>query len=124
MGLLVMLTGALHVSKREAIQLIKDLYGVDMGVGSVPNVEERVSKALDPVYDRIYKFVVVEHKFCTHFDETGWRDRGKRHFVWLATCQEAAVYRIDRNRSAAAFQRLIGQKQWTAPAVDRSVCGV
>lgn len=116
MGLLATLTGVLHVAKREAIQLIKDLYDVDMGIGSVPNVEERVSIALDPVYDRIHKFV-VQHKFCTHFDETGWRDNGKRHFVWLATCQHAAVYRIDRNRSAAAFRRLIGQETWTAPAV-------
>lgn len=86
------------------------------GVGSVPNVEERVAVALDPVYDRIHKFV-IQHKLCTHFDETGWRDSGKRHFVWLATCQQAAVYRIDRNRSSAAFKRLIGQETWTAPAV-------
>lgn len=116
MGLLATLTGVLHVAKREAIQLIKDLYDIDMGIGSVPNVEERVAMALDPVYDRIHKFV-LQHKFCTHFDETGWRDRGKRHFVWLATCQQAAVYRIDRNRSAAAFKRLIRQETWTAPAV-------
>lgn len=116
MGLLATLTGILHVAKREAIQLIKDLYDVDMGIGSVPNVEERVSVALDPVYDRIHKFV-VQHKLCTHFDETSWRDSGKRHFVWLATCQQAAVYRIDRNRSAAAFKRLIRQETWTAPAV-------
>ena len=116
MGLLTTLTGVLHVAKREAIQLIKDLYDVDMGIGSVPNVEERVATALNPVYDRIHKFV-MQHKFCTHFDETGWRDRGKRHFVWLATCQQAAVYRIDRNRSSAAFKRLIGQEAWEAPAV-------
>ncbi len=115
MGLLTTLTGVLHVAKREAIQLIKDLYDVDMGIGSVPNVEERVATALNPVYDRIHKFV-MQHKFCTHFDETGWRDRGKRHFVWLATCQQAAVYRIDRNRSSAAF-KLIGQEAWEAPAV-------
>lgn len=116
MGLLATLTGVLHVAKREAIQLIKDLYGVDVGVGSVPNIEERVATALDGVYDRIHQFV-MEHKFCTHFDETGWRDQGKRHFVWLATCQQAAVYRIDRNRSTTAFQRLIGKKTWTAPGV-------
>jgi transposase len=121
MGLLATLTGVLHVAKREATQLIKDLYDIDIGVGSVPNVEERVAAALDPVYDRIHKFV-LRHEFCTHFDETGWRDRGKRHFVWLATCQQAAVYRIDRNRNTVAFQRLIGRETWTAPAVtDRYV---
>ena len=116
MGLLATLTGVMHLAKREAIQLIKDLYDVDIGVGSIPNVEERVAKALDPVYERIHKFI-LQHGFCTYFDETGWRDKGKRHFVWLATCQQAAVYRIDRNRSTAAFQRLIGQATWDAPAV-------
>lgn len=116
MGLLVTLTGVLHLAKREAIQLIKELYGVDPGVGSVPNIEERVSIALDPIYDRIHKFV-VGHKFCTHFDETGWRDRGKRHFVWLATCRHAAVYSVDPRRSKAAFQRLIGRETWEGPAV-------
>jgi len=116
MGLLAILTGVMHLAKREATQLIKDLYDVDMWVGSVPNVEERVSASLNLIYDRIHK-VILQHKFCTYFDETGWRDKGKRHFVWLATCQHAAVYRIDRNRSAAAFQRLIGGKTWDAPAV-------
>ena len=116
MGLLATLTGVMHLAKREAIQLIKDLYDVDMGVGSVPNVEERVSASLNLVYDRIHKFI-LQHQFCMYFDETGWRDKGKRHFVWLAACQHAAVYRIDRNRSAAAFQRLISGKTWDAPAV-------
>ena len=116
MGLLATLTGVLHVAKREAIGLIKDLYGVDMGIGSVPNMEERVATALNPVYDRIHKFI-MDHKLCTHFDETGWRDQGKRHYVWLAACQHAAVYKIDRHRSIAAFQRLTGQETWKAPAV-------
>jgi len=105
MGLIVVLTGVYHLAKREAIQLIKELYGVDMSVGSVPNIEERVSEALDPIYQRIHGFV-MDSEFCKHFDETGWRDRGKRHFVWLACCEHAAVYMIDRNRSAEAFRKL------------------
>jgi transposase len=105
MGLLVVLTGVFHLAKREAIQLIKELYGVDMSVGSVPNIEERVSKALDPIYQRIHGFV-LESKLSKHFDETGWRDQGKRHYVWLACCEQAACYMIDRNRSAEAFRKL------------------
>lgn len=105
MGLLVTLTGVFHLAKREAAQLIKELYGVDMGIGSVSNIEERVSKALDPIYQRIHNFV-VESKFCKHFDETGWRDRGKRHYVWLACCEQAAFYMIDRHRSSEAFLKL------------------
>jgi len=105
MGLLVTLTGVFYLAKREAVQLIKELYGVDMGVGSVSNIEERVSKALDAIYGRIHRFV-IESKFCKYFDETGWRDRGKRHYVWLACCEQAAFYMIDRHRSSKAFLKL------------------
>lgn len=106
MGLLVTLTGVFHLAKREAIQLIKELYNIDIGTGSVSNIEERVSQALDPIYQRIHCFV-LESKFCKHFDETGWRDSGKRHYVWLASCEHASCYMIDRRRSAGSFRRLL-----------------
>ncbi len=106
MGLIATLTGVFHLAKREAVQLIEELYEVDMGVGSIPNIEERVAKALDPIYQRIHKFI-IESQFCKYFDETGWRDRGKKHFVWLASCEQAAFYQIDRRRSSEAFERLV-----------------
>jgi transposase len=105
MGLLVTLTGVFHLAKREAVQLIKELYDVDMGTGSVSNIEARVSEALDPIYQRIHCFV-IESKFCKHFDETSWQDQGKRHYVWLASCEQATVYMIDRHRSSEAFLKL------------------
>jgi transposase len=116
MGLLATLTGVFHLAKREAAQLIKDLYGVDMGVGSVSNIEERIANALDPIYKRIHKFV-IKSAFCKHFDETGWRNSGKKHFVWLATCVHAAFYMIDTNRNAKAFERLVGGNPEGLPAV-------
>jgi transposase len=109
MGLLAALTGAFHLAKREAIQLIKDLYDIDISVGSVPNIEERVSKALDPTYQVIHDFVLESH-FTKHFDETTWRDQGKRHYVWIASCEKAAFYMIDRYRNKLAFQKLLKNK--------------
>lgn len=99
MGLLVTLTGVFHLAKREAVELIKELYGIDMGIGSVSNIEERISEALDPIYQRIHSFMMGS-KSCKHFDETGWRDKGKRHYVWLASCEQAAFYMIDQRRSS------------------------
>jgi transposase len=116
MGLLVTLTGVFHLAKREAILLIKELYDVDIGIGSVSNIEERASQALDPIYQRIHCFV-VESKFCKYFDETTWRDQGKRHYVWLASCEYASCYRIDRHRSAEAFGRLFTADPNTLSAV-------
>jgi len=116
MGLLVTLTGVFHLAKRESIQLIKELYDIDMSVGSLSNIEERVTQALEPVYQRIHGFV-MSSKLSKHFDETGWRDKGKRHYVWLACCKEAAVYKIDQSRSAEAFSRLFTGKTENVSAV-------
>lgn len=109
MGLVASLTGAFHLSKREALQLIKDLYDIDIGVGSISNIEEKVTAALDPIYKRIHDYV-LEGRFSKHFDETTWRDEGKRHYVWLASCKEAAVYVLDRYRNKEAFLKLIQGK--------------
>jgi transposase len=116
MGLLVTLTGVFHLAKREAVLLIKELYDVDIGIGSVSNIEERATKALDPIYQRIHCFV-VESKFCKHFDETVWRDQGKRHYVWLGCCEHASYYMIDRHRSIEAFGRLFNANPDTISAV-------
>jgi transposase len=112
MGLFATLTGVLHVAKREAIQLIKDLYEEDIGLGSAPNIEERVAKALDPVYNRIHA-LVVGGAFCRHFDETTWRDSGKRRYVWVASSSMAAFFKLHTNRSREAFEELVGKKTST-----------
>lgn len=116
MGLLATLTGVFHLAKREAAQLIKDLYDVDMAVGTISNIEERVANALEPICQHIHTFV-MESKLCKHFDETGWRDSGKRHFVWLASCEHAAFYMIDPTRSGEAFKRLVRKNPQGLPAV-------
>lgn len=104
MALIATLTGAFHLSKRDAKELIQNLYGVDIAEGSVINVEERVAESLKEVDDRIHKFVITSA--CTkHFDETSWRNSGKSHYVWIASTQEAASYRIDPRRSREAFER-------------------
>ena len=109
MGLISNLTGVYHLAKREVIQLIKDLYGIDIGLGSIPNVEERVANALDPVFQKIHDFI-INSNYTKHFDETGWRNNGKRHYAWIATCSEAAIYKIDRYRNKLAFEKLIKNK--------------
>lgn len=107
MGLLATLTGVFHLAKREALQLIKDLYDIDLATGSCPNIEERVSTSLDPIYQRIQR-VVLDINLCKHFDETSWRTGGKRRYVWIASSEVAAYYRIDPSRSREAFTNLLG----------------
>lgn len=108
MALFSTLTGLFHLAKREAIQLIKELYDVDISLGSSSNIEDRVANALAPVCVRIHQFI-LNGQFCKHCDETSWRSDGKRRFIWVLSCEKAAYYQVDPSRSREAFERIIGK---------------
>lgn len=118
MALVATLTGGYLLPKRDAIQLIKDLYDVDMGLGSVPNIEERVTRALNDVSERIHDFI-LKSSLSTHFDETGWRDLGKRHFAWIACNEIASVIKIYRSRGGEAFEKLVKGRTEFSAVTDR-----
>jgi transposase len=112
------LTGRFHLSKREAMLLLKDLYGVELSEGSVINIEENMTNALEEVYEKIHRYV-IEGCLPRYFDETSWRDSGKKHYVWVGATQLASCYRIDRRRSQEALTRFIGPHIQAPAITDR-----
>ena len=65
-------TGAYHLSKRTTQELLEDLFGVSMGLGTVANLEHATVQAVaEPVAEaRAY----VQAQPAAHLDETGWRE--------------------------------------------------
>lgn len=118
MALIAALTGVFHLAKRDAMQLVRDLYGVTISEGSIINIEERVATALDKAYERIHRHV-MNSILPKHFDETSWRDRGKTHWGWVASTSNATCFRIDANRSKEAFQRFAGSLGQAPIVTDR-----
>lgn len=118
MALIATLTGVFQLAKRDAMQLVRDLYGVTISEGSIINVEERVATALNEIYERIHQHVMVSI-MPKHFDETSWRNEGKNHWIWVASTSNAVCYRIDANRSKEAFQRFAGSLGDTPVVTDR-----
>jgi transposase len=118
MALITSLTGQFHLAKREAIQLVQDLYGVDIAEGSIINIEENMAMALAKVYERIHRFV-TRSGITRYFDETSWRNSGKSHYIWLGTTVKAAYYKLDRHRSQEAFLRIIGNHTAIPTVTDR-----
>lgn len=118
MGLIATLTGVFHLAKRDAMLLVRDLYGVTISEGSIINVEERVATAIKEIYERIHQHV-MKSIFPKHFDETSWRNRGKNHYVWVASTSNAVCFKIDANRSKEAFQRFAGNLAHAPVVTDR-----
>lgn len=116
-SLIASCTGNFHLSKRETQALLKDFLGIRLSVGSVSNIEGQTSKLLQAAYENI-SHVVLKGK-VVHLDETGWRESGQNHFVWVASCASAVFYRIDPHRNREARNKLVGKSYHQPTVTDR-----
>ena len=94
--------------------------------------EQVQSTALAPVVEEAQ--TAVQEAAVVNMDETGWRQEKRRVWLWTAVTAEPAVFRIDRRRSGAAVEALlgpgftgvVGSDCWSAyshfPAEQRALC--
>ncbi len=97
------------LSRADAQQAIDEFFGVELSVGAIHDITERAAVATQPAVDDIgAQLAAAASKHC---DETGWRHRGGRAWVWVVCSAIGAMFRIDEKRSRAAFQRLLPELQ-------------
>ena len=107
LALVGILTGSLNTSKRKALALMNELFGVPMSLGGLSGCEEQLTEVLEQPYAEVTDHVQAQP--TAHADETGWR-RGNRQKGWLWTlcCTTAAVFMIEAGRGQAAAKKLLG----------------
>ena len=101
-----MMTGKYQLSKRNVQELLADVLHVDVSLGEIINLEQRVSAALVAPYVEAHAAIRRARRACA--DETGWREDKHRAWLWLATSPLLAVFRIDRTRGGPAARALLG----------------
>jgi len=107
MGFLTMLAGEYALSKRKIANLLGHL-NLNISLGTICKLHHIAGEILEKAYERIKEFTLSQDSI--NADETSWRTKGKRKWLWIATCKETAYYKIDRSRSGEAFNRIIGKK--------------
>jgi transposase len=116
-ALVVLLSGRFRMSRREVVEFSAEALGLSISVGSVSNVCLRVGQALmlpvREVKEEIRKADVV------HADESGWRQRGIRHWVWVAATSTLAFFRIARKRGAEVVREILGESFGGCIVTDR-----
>jgi hypothetical protein len=82
--------------------------------------EQAQSAALAPVVEEAQ--AEVQQAATVNLDETGWRQERQRAWLWTLVSAELTVFRIDRRRSGAVgegllgagFAGLVGSDRWSA----------
>lgn len=102
------LMGAYRLSKRLVPELLHDLFGLQMSVGSVVKCQHAASAALEAPVAEAKAY--VEKQPVKHADETGWREGPERlrAWLWAMTTPLVAVFMIQARRHTAAAMQLLG----------------
>lgn len=132
-ALVAMLIGRYRLSRREVRHLLRDMSGLVISVGAVAAICRRVSQALAVPFAEVE--AEVQASVQQHLDETGFRERGQRRWLWVAVAPGATLFRILHHRSQAARIELAGAHRPGSvvisdrysgyndlPVEDRAVC--
>jgi transposase len=99
-------TGAYRMPKRIVQELLSAFLGVELSLGSVPKLEQRVGDSVAETVEAARRFVRGSHH--VHLDETGWREEKHRAWLWVATTPLVSVFEVVRSRGKEVAQRMLG----------------
>lgn len=112
-----LLSGAYRLSKRNIATLLSDAFGVELALGSVSQLEQQVSAAVaEPV---AAAQAYVRQQPAVNVDETGWRERRAKAWLWTATTTWVTVFAIRWRRAREVVRELLGDDSVAVIGSDR-----
>jgi transposase len=103
-----MLAGSYHLSKRQVQGVLADLFGIALSVGAISEGEAEIGEALEGVVTDAHAH--VQQAPVVHADETGHKQCGARHWMWLVVAGTVAVFLAAATRSAQAARAALGER--------------
>lgn len=97
-----------RVSRRDATELARELFGVELSTGTVDATVQRAGEALAAPHTRLEQ--EIKGSPVVNIDETGWKTGGDRRMLWGALTRRTAVFRIAAGRHAAEAQTMLGER--------------
>jgi transposase len=99
-------TGSYRLSKRTTGQVLEDIFGVPMSVGTITQSEKATTEVVaEPVGAAC---ACVAEQGVAHVDETSWRQGDKRAWVWVAVTSLVTVFLIRLSRGGHVARELLG----------------
>ncbi|MDG6926547.1 MAG: transposase [Nitrososphaerota archaeon] len=94
--LLIVSLKLLGTSYEKIGSLLKLLFGLDITEAAMVHCVMSVASAFGPRYEELKEELVSEASL--HGDETGWRIKGKNHWLWAFVGKWSVVYEVAKSR--------------------------
>jgi transposase len=100
-------TGAYHLSKRATQQLLADLFGVTMSVGTLSTLEAATAQAVAAPVEEARASGQEQVRML--MDEAGWRQGNQRAWLWVAVTTWVTVSLVRLSRGGKVARELLGK---------------
>jgi transposase len=102
------LSGRCHDGRRTVLEMVSDLFDVPLSLGSVAQYELHMSSALAPAHAQTLS--AVQKAAVKYVDETGWKQAGKRRWLWTAATAKVACFAVQRQHGWKGACQLLGKR--------------
>ncbi len=102
-----------HLSRRNTEVVCQTLMGVNICLGSIQNLLQEMSEAIEPVDKELQDALPAET--VLNADETGWRDR----WLWVFVASRFIYFRVSVTRGSQALIDVLGTAYGGILCVDR-----
>jgi transposase len=116
-ALVGLLRGSYHLSHQEVGTLLFDLFGLPISDGSVVALQTSVSAALASPYETVR--MAVQAAAVANVDETGWKEAGKRRWLWVVVSATVTLFHVATGRGASVVRQLLGTQYAGIVGSDR-----
>jgi transposase len=97
-----------RLSRRQLVELMEELFGCPIAVGTIDAILSRTAETLEPVYKELLERTRAAG--ALNIDETGWYLSGEARTLWGAFSKRTAVLRIAPDRGKQHLHGLIGDE--------------
>jgi transposase len=105
-GLIAYLTVGLRIPRRGVEQLLATALGIEISLGSTQKLIEESSEALAATCQELERQLPRES--VLNSDETGWRSRGDRRWLWALVAGSFVFFTVAATRSSKVLIHLLG----------------
>lgn len=103
------LSGTYRISKQNIVNMYRDIFDFNLSVGMVCKAEKTVSCAIASPVMQAKHFVRSANQVGVNADETGFKEKGKSMWAWIAVSCLVAVFMIRGGRNKQSAKELLGK---------------
>ena len=103
------LSGTYQISKKNIVNIYRDIFDFNLSVGMVCKAKKTVSRAIAAPIMQAKYFIRSANQVGVNADETGFKEKGKSMWAWIAVSCLVAVFIIRSGRNKQSAKELLGK---------------